>query len=55
MNSHDSAFPQDARAALDDVKLQSALANLKKGFQVKRAHALDRLADPDGLRDAGAA
>ena len=55
MNRNANAFPQDARAALDDAKLQLALANLKKGFQVKRADALDRLTDPDGLRDAGAA
>jgi L-lactate dehydrogenase complex protein LldF len=55
MNSNANAFPQDARAALDDAKLQLALANLKKGFQVKRADALHRLTDPDGLRDAGAA
>jgi L-lactate dehydrogenase complex protein LldF len=55
MNSDPSLFLQNARAALSDSNLQSALANLKKGFQVKRANALDALCDAEGLRDAGAA
>ena len=45
-------FPQAARAALGDSRLQSALTHLKEGFQVKRAHALAGLADVEGLREA---
>ncbi len=48
-------FPDAARAALEDVGLQTALTNLKQGFQVKRAHAMAALPDPHGLREAGAA
>jgi hypothetical protein len=33
-------FPQAAKAALADTRLQSALKHLKEGFQVKRADAL---------------
>jgi len=55
MNSNANEFAQSARAALRDANLQDALSNLKKGFQVKRAHAFETLHDPDGLRDAGAA
>jgi L-lactate dehydrogenase complex protein LldF len=36
-DAHD--FPQAARAALHDVRLQGALAHLKEGFQVRRAAA----------------
>jgi L-lactate dehydrogenase complex protein LldF len=50
-----NAFPREAREALGDVRLQTALANLKRGFQVKRAHALELLDDPARLREAGAA
>ncbi len=55
MKSKAHAFARDAKAALDDTNLQAALANLKKGFQVKRAQAFEMLGDPEGLRDAGAA
>lgn len=55
MSSNANGFVQGARAALKDANLQEALANLKKGFQVKRARAFERLHDPEGLRDAGAA
>ncbi len=55
MSSNANAFPQHARAALGDAKLQSALANLKKGFQVKRAHAFAKLSDPDAMREVGSA
>jgi L-lactate dehydrogenase complex protein LldF len=55
MNNNANAFAQGARAALADANLQTALANLKKGFQVKRAHAFEKFHDPEGLRDAGAA
>jgi L-lactate dehydrogenase complex protein LldF len=54
MNSDPSLFLQNAREALSDSNLQSALANLKKGFQVKRKNAFDTLYDAKGLRDAGA-
>ena len=55
MNNNANAFAQGARAALADANLQTALANLKRGFQVKRAHAFEKFHDPEGLRDAGAA
>jgi L-lactate dehydrogenase complex protein LldF len=44
-------FPQAARAALADTRLQSALKHLKEGFQVKRADALAGLFDVEGLRE----
>ncbi len=46
-------FPERSRAALADANLQTALGNLKRGFQVKRAHALEALTDPDRLREIG--
>ncbi len=55
MNKNANSFSKSARDALADGNLQSALANLKEGFQVKRAHAFARLHDPEGLRNAGAA
>jgi L-lactate dehydrogenase complex protein LldF len=50
------AFPQDARAALQNVALQGALTHLREGFQVKRAAAFS--AFPIGfesLREQGRA
>lgn len=44
-------FPEAARAALADTRLQSALKHLKEGFQVKRADALAGLFDVEGLRE----
>ena len=55
MTAKSHAFPQAARAALGDARLQGALANLKRGFQSKRAEAFAALSDPEGLRAAGAA
>jgi L-lactate dehydrogenase complex protein LldF len=55
MNRHANLFSTGVERALQDENLQTALANLKEGFQVKRAHAFERVHDPDGLRDAGAA
>lgn len=55
MNRSANAFAASVQAALDDEKLQGSLANLKEGFQVKRAQAFKRLHDPEGLRDAGGA
>jgi L-lactate dehydrogenase complex protein LldF len=48
-------FPEAARSALNDAALQTALGNLKRGFQVKRAHALEALSDPETLREAASA
>ena len=48
-------FPQAAKAALADTRLQSALKHLKEGFQVKRADALAGLFDVEGLREAARA
>lgn len=55
MNRHANAFTKGVHTALEDENLQSALANLKEGFQVKRAHAFEKLHDWEGLRRAGAA
>jgi L-lactate dehydrogenase complex protein LldF len=44
-------FPQAAKAALADARLQNALKHLKEGFQVKRANALAGLFDVEGLRE----
>ena len=49
------AFPQAARAALNNARLQSALLHLKEGFQVRRANAFAALPDPEALRDQGQA
>jgi len=48
-------FEQAARGALQDSALQGALTHLKEGFQVKRAHAFEALANPEALREAGRA
>ena len=48
-------FPQAARDALGDVRLQAALSNLKRGFQVKRAEAFAALPDPELMREKGRA
>lgn len=48
-------FPDAAKVALADTRLQSALKHLKEGFQVKRADALAGLADVEGLREAARA
>ena len=48
-------FPEAARAALGDARLQSALKHLKEGFQVKRADALAGLFDVEGLRESARA
>ena len=53
MTGHPNAFPEAARAALHDERLQTTLKNLKRGFQEKRAQAYAALSDPEGLRDAG--
>jgi len=45
-------FPEQARAAISNPRLQIALANLKRGFQVKRAHALEKLPRAAELREA---
>ena len=53
MNAGASSFQQSARAALKNTRLQSALAHLKEGFQVRRANAFAGLPDPEALREAG--
>lgn len=45
------AFPDNARAALDDPVLQRALGNLKLGFPVKRAEVVADLPEFEALRD----
>jgi L-lactate dehydrogenase complex protein LldF len=49
-------FPQTARKALHDARLQSALTHLKEGFQVKRAAAFASFPIPfEPLREQGRA
>jgi L-lactate dehydrogenase complex protein LldF len=43
-------FHERAHKALQDARLQSSLAHLKEGFQVRRANAFAELFDPEGLR-----
>ncbi|HET8726716.1 MAG TPA: LUD domain-containing protein, partial [Alphaproteobacteria bacterium] len=45
------AFKENARAALEDEQLHRALANMKAGFQDKRAATIARLPEWDALRD----
>lgn len=44
-------FKENSRIALKDVNLQKALSNLKAGFPVKRAHAVDRMPEFEDLRN----
>ncbi len=55
MSVSERGFPEDARAALRNPRLQSALGHLKEGFQVRRANAFAALPDPEALREAGSA
>ncbi|MGQ0742148.1 MAG: lactate utilization protein B [Alphaproteobacteria bacterium] len=55
MSGNPRLFPQAARLALNDARLQRALGRLEAGFQGKRAQAFAALPDADGLRAAGAA
>jgi L-lactate dehydrogenase complex protein LldF len=48
-------FQQRAHTALQDARLQSSLAHLKEGFQVRRANAFAQLFDPEGLRTQASA
>jgi len=51
-----TSFPQDARAALNNARLQGALTHLKEGFQVKRAAAFAAYPIPfESLREQGRA
>lgn len=52
MHSTAHAFPANARTAIADVKLQSALKRFPDGFPVKRRAAMERLPEFDALRDA---
>jgi len=47
------SFKSNARTAVDDDKLQTALARLPGGFPVKRRMAMDRLPEFESLRDTG--
>lgn len=44
-------FKENSRIALKDVNLQKALSNLKAGFPVKRANAVDRMPEFEDLRN----
>jgi L-lactate dehydrogenase complex protein LldF len=51
-----SDFPQAARAALQNARLQGALGHLKEGFQVRRAAAFATFPIPfESLREQGRA
>jgi L-lactate dehydrogenase complex protein LldF len=51
MDSTAHAFEDNARHALGDAKLQSALARLSEGFPAKRREAAARLPEFEALRD----
>ena len=56
MTTDATAFPQEARAALNNARLQGALTHLKEGFQVKRAAAFAAYPIPfESLREQGRA
>ncbi len=52
MDSTASTFPDNARQALADGKLQDALGRLSDGFPARRRAAIERLPEFDGLCDA---
>jgi L-lactate dehydrogenase complex protein LldF len=51
MQSTSPQFPQNARAALANAPLQSALAKMETGFVTNRANAAARLPEFEALRD----
>lgn len=51
MESTARSFVNNAHHAIEDVKLQAALARFPDGFPVKRRLAMDRLPEFDALRD----
>ncbi|MGB0662840.1 MAG: LutB/LldF family L-lactate oxidation iron-sulfur protein [Pontibacterium sp.] len=51
MDIHSPEFKDNARIALHDVGLQKALGNLKAGFPVKRATAVERMPEFEALRE----
>ena len=55
MDSTAHAFPDNARKALTDSKLQDALARLSDGFPARRRAAIERLPEFHGLCDAAKA
>ena len=56
MTTDASGFPEAARAALRDARLQGALTHLKEGFQVRRAAAFAAFPLPfEPLREQGRA
>src|SRR5947207_2858005 len=51
MSAEATSFHQRAHKALHDPRLQSSLAHLKEGFQVRRATAFAQLSDAEALRE----
>lgn len=51
MKTTSSAFKEKSAQALNDAQLQKALANIRRGFVVKRAKARAALPEFDALRD----
>jgi L-lactate dehydrogenase complex protein LldF len=51
MEIRSQTFKQNARAALGDENLRSAMSKVRTGFTSKRAEARDRLPEFDALRD----
>src|SRR3546814_13053723 len=47
------AFKENVRAALADDQLKRALANMKSGFQDKRAATIAKLPEWESLREEG--
>ncbi len=52
MQSTSHAFPDNARAAVQNVQLKKALGHVKAGFIEKRAKAAAKLPEFETLRDA---
>lgn len=50
-NPTSHSFPENAREALGDEKLQRSLASAKMGFRVRRGEAAARLPEFETLRD----
>ncbi|MGZ9086907.1 MAG: LUD domain-containing protein, partial [Rhodoplanes sp.] len=51
MESTARSFKENSHLAIEDAKLQAALARFPDGFPVKRRLAMDRLPEFDALRD----
>ncbi|NIR60202.1 MAG: iron-sulfur cluster-binding protein [Gammaproteobacteria bacterium] len=55
MSPRPREFKASARGALDDARLQSALAHIQAGFIAKRRQAIEAVGDFEALRRAGEA